>query len=521
MKTISYKAGTLRYGMGKKSLAAAVALMLVAGSTGAVFAAPAEIFAAETKTAKSMFTVNTPKEEVIYGNLAADGSVEEVNAVNIFDLSEKTKVVDYGSYSSVRNMNTVDKIKKKDDKVTVTADKGRLYYEGSMKTSELPWDVSITYYINGARVDADKLAGKSGALRIHTEIKKNANCDVSFYDGFALQATYSFDAVKCLNFKTDGATEANVGGQKQFTYTIFPGKGADLELTVDVTDFEMDAIQINGVRMDMDLDVDSSSFDGKISQITDAVANVDDGACSLSDGASALHEATGMLADKTDDLVAGSSQLSSGAADLSGGLSDLSGKGSDLNAGAEETYGKLCQSAASQINSMLTAAGMSSISLTPSTYAKTLTALSAQLSANGQSEAASQIQQVKASLDQYGEFYSGLKSYTEGVDNAVSGAASLQKKLETIQKGASSLKMGVQQLDQAAGKLATGAVQLKSGTSQFRQKTSSLDTQISDVVDEMVSSVTGKDVAVKSFVSSKNTEINSVQFVLKTETIKK
>ena len=92
MKTISYKAGTLRYGMGKKSLAAAVALMLVAGSTGAVFAAPAEIFAAETKTAKSMFTVNTPKEEVIYGNLAADGSVEEVNAVNIFDLSEKTKV---------------------------------------------------------------------------------------------------------------------------------------------------------------------------------------------------------------------------------------------------------------------------------------------------------------------------------------------------------------------------------------------------------------------------------------------
>lgn len=507
--------------MKKKSLATAVALMLAAGSVGAVFAAPAELLAAETKTAKNTSTVNTPKEEVIYGNLAADGSIEEVNAVNIFDLSEKTKVVDYGSYSSVRNMTTTDKIKKKNGKVTVTADKGRLYYEGSMKTLELPWDVSITYYINGTRVPADKIAGKSGTLRIHTEIKKNADCDASFYDGFALQATYSFDAAKCLNFKTDGATEANVGGQKQFTYTILPGKGADLELTADITDFEMDAIQINGVRMDMDLDVDSSAFDGKISQITDAVASADDGAGSLSDGASALHEAAGMLADKTGDLVSGSSQLSSGAADLSGGLSDLSSKGSDLNAGAEETYGKLCQSTAVQLNSMLTAAGMPSISLTPSTYAKNLTALSAQLSANGQSEAAAQVQQAKASLDQYGEFCSGLKSYTEGVDSAVSGAASLQKNLETLQSGASSLQMGAQQLDQAAGKLAAGAGQLKSGTSQFRQKTASMGTQISDVVDEMVSSVTGKDVAVKSFVSSKNTEINSVQFVLKTESIEK
>ena len=406
MKKISYKAGKSGHRPGMKSLAAAVALMLAAGSLGGVFAAPAEIFAA----GKTADTANTPKEEVIYGSLAADGSVEEVNAVNIFDLSEKTKVVDYGSYSSVRNMTTTDKIRKKDGKITVTA---------------------------------------------------------------------------------------------------------------DVTDFEMDAIQINGVRMNMNLDVDTSSFDGKISQITDAVASADDGAGSLSDGASALHEATGMLAGKTGDLVSGSSQLSSGAADLSGGLSELSGKGSDLNAGAEATYEKLCQSAASQINSMLKAAGMPEISLTPATYAKTLTALSSQLSAAGQSEAASQVQQVKASLDQYGEFYSGLKSYTEGVDSAASGAASLQKNLGTLQSGASSLQSGARQLDQAAGKLAQGASQLKSGTSRFRQKTSRLDAQISDVIDEMVSSVTGKNVAVKSFVSAKNTEIKSVQFVLKTEPIEK
>ena len=512
MKTISYK-------VGKKSIAAALALVLAAGSLGVSLTVPLESFAAEKKAATQ--TAGTPKEEVIYGNLAADGSVTEVNAVNIFDLSKKTRVVDYGNYESVRNMTTTDKISQKEDKVTVTADKGRLYYEGSMKTTKLPWDVSITYYMDGTRVDADKLAGKSGTLRIHTEISKNTDCDSDFYDGFALQATYSFDAAKCLNFKTDGATEANVGGQKQFTYTILPGKGAQLDLTADVTDFEMDAIQINGVRMDMDLDVDTSSFDSKISQITDAVASADDGAGSLSDGANALHEASGLLADKTGDLATGSSQLSSGAKELSDGLSELSGKGSELNAGAETTYEKLCQSAQTQINAMLSAAGMQGISLFPSTYAKTLTALSAQLSAAGQSEAAGQVQQVKSSLDQYGKFYSGLASYTAGVDSAATGAAALQKNLGTLQSGISSLQSGAGQLDQAAGKLATGAAQLKSGMSQFRQQASGLDAQVSDAIDEMVSSVTGEDVEIKSFVSPKNTEINSVQFVLKTKPIEK
>ncbi len=41
--------------------------------------------------------------------------------------------------------------------------------------------------------------------------------------------------------QTDGATIANVGADKQISYTILPGKGLDAEITADVTDFEMDA----------------------------------------------------------------------------------------------------------------------------------------------------------------------------------------------------------------------------------------------------------------------------------------
>ena len=51
---------------------------------------------------------NTPKEEVVYVNLNTDGSVKEINVVNIFDLDKDGQIVDYGRYESLRNMTTTD-----------------------------------------------------------------------------------------------------------------------------------------------------------------------------------------------------------------------------------------------------------------------------------------------------------------------------------------------------------------------------------------------------------------------------
>ena len=50
---------------------------------------PVSVFAAQE---------NTPKEEVVYINLNADGSVKEINVVNIFDLDKDGQIIDYGKY---------------------------------------------------------------------------------------------------------------------------------------------------------------------------------------------------------------------------------------------------------------------------------------------------------------------------------------------------------------------------------------------------------------------------------------
>ena len=81
------------------------------------------------------------KEEVIYANLDASGTMTGVYAVNSFAVQAGDTVTDHGSYTAVRNMTTTDPLEHSGDTVTATvAEDGKLYYEGTMDTATaLPW----------------------------------------------------------------------------------------------------------------------------------------------------------------------------------------------------------------------------------------------------------------------------------------------------------------------------------------------------------------------------------------------
>lgn len=53
---------------------------------------------------------NTEKEEVVYINLEKDGSVNEINVVNILTPDAGDGILDYGVYQGVRNMTTTDQV---------------------------------------------------------------------------------------------------------------------------------------------------------------------------------------------------------------------------------------------------------------------------------------------------------------------------------------------------------------------------------------------------------------------------
>lgn len=324
----------------RKIIGAGIALTLVLAVTAGQLAVPAaaddnvdEESLAVTE-AESDAAENTAKEEVIYVNLGADGSVSEVVVVNSFD-DLNGEVLDYGEYDEIRNMTTTDEIVSADGCITIETDSETLYYEGVLNDAEIPWDIDISYFMDGTEYDADEIAGMSGELEIDISISENDECEGSFFDDYALQMSVTLDTDIAKNICADGATIASVGADRQLTYTILAGSGCDYVITADVTDFEMDAIAINAIKLNLDIEVDDEELMEMVSELSDAVSELNDGAGELSDGANELVAAVETLFDGTGELLDGADELNDGAAEAADGASQLSSGLGTLSDGVE------------------------------------------------------------------------------------------------------------------------------------------------------------------------------------------
>ena len=570
--------------MTKKTLKRATAFGLCLAMCGASMA---PVSAASKSTNK--------KEEVVYANLKEDGALDQCYVVNIM-YPDNNKFTDYGDYTSIKNLTTTDNLTLKDNTVTGTSDAQKLYYEGYLEGANLPWNIDIHYYLDDKEVKAEDLAGKDGALKIKISIKKNKDCKKDFFKNFALQSTVTLDSDKCSNIKASGATIANVGSDKQLTYTILPNQGKDITITADVEDFEMESMAFNGIRLNLDFDfdsLDSSELTDKVNEIIDATGTLNSGAVTLDNGASAVET--------------GSKNLTSGIAQIKSGLTTLNSKSSSLTKGSKEV-----KQALRTINSSLENVSISSKKL------KQLSSSSTQIK-SGINSLVSGLNSLKGGIDQYekgvGGSISGVSKKTQAAisqlkqlaandpDNAstynniiqllqagaagedvlntiqgqlsssgslMKGAKSLQTNYakfdssiqdlvdslstlsssmtklksgisllvdnyDTLDKGISDYTEGVAKIVAGYNKVYEGAVTLTkgteslhkgtkslvSGTSEFKNKTSNMDSQIETTVSDLTDQMLGKDYTSKSFVSNKNKNIKSVQFVLKTDAIKK
>ena len=282
---------------------------------------------------------NTQKDENVYANLNQDGSVDGIYVVNAYLLDKETDIVDYGKYDSVKNLTTDAEINKKGDTITTAAPEGKFFYQGNLKTKELPWEISIHYYLDGKEMDADELAGQNGSLKITIHIGKNDQVEEAFFENYLLQATVTMDMDKCSRLQAAGATVGNVGASKQLVYNIMAGQEKDIVITADVLDFTMDPISFQGVPMSFDLDRDSLSMDSlteKTGDIKDAADEFSDGAAELYDGAGALKDGASDLHDGANSLKEGIESYSDGAHSLGEGIDTLKDGTDDLSDGATQ-----------------------------------------------------------------------------------------------------------------------------------------------------------------------------------------
>ena len=257
------------------------------------------------------------KEEVIYATLNGDGSLRNTYVVNSFSGGN---ITDYGSYTSVKILNTNDPIQQNGDTITFSTSAQKAYYQGELADAELPWNISLRYYLDGNEYSAEEIAGKSGKLEIRFQIADNTACSGTFFQDYALQATFTLDTERCSNISAPDATIASVGSDKQLTYTVLPGKDMDTTITADVSDFEMGAVSINGIHLNLHVEVDDAELKSQVSELIDAVEQLDNGAVELSGGSSELLGGSSALKDGASSLQSGITSLDEGVVTLQNGL---------------------------------------------------------------------------------------------------------------------------------------------------------------------------------------------------------
>lgn len=192
------------------------------------------------------------REEVIYAKLDAAGEPLSAYAVVALNGDAGESVTHYGAYTAVENLTDTSALTYEDGAVTATIPEGgRLYYQGTLESFELPWDIAIGYELDGRSISPAELGGQSGALEMSLSVKPNGNAPGAFADEMMLQITVTLDASLCKNISAGGATVANAGGDKTLAFTVLPGAEAEYTVTADVEDFTMAGLTIAGVKYDI------------------------------------------------------------------------------------------------------------------------------------------------------------------------------------------------------------------------------------------------------------------------------
>ena len=390
--------------MKKRTLGALALALCFALSLFAVPAAAADAPAA------------TGAEEVIYAKLDAAGEPLSAYAVVALNGDAGESVTHYGAYTAVENLTDTSALTYEDGAVTATIPEGgRLYYQGTLESFELPWDIAIGYELDGKSISPAELGGQSGALEMTLSVKPNGNAPGAFADEMMLQITVTLDASLCKDISAEGATVANAGGDKTLAFTVLPGAEAEYIVTADVEDFTMAGLTIAGVKYDIASAMgDTAEITDGVGQMTDAISQLSDGASQLASGAGSLRSGAGSFGSGLSTLSAGSAELVAGSEQIAGALAQISASLPGAGAGAYAEAAAAAAAAAGMDPEAAAAAGAQSAG---AGMTLDLSAL-AQLPA-GLEQAADGLEQAGAALAQlaegYGAAYPALAQAVEAI----------------------------------------------------------------------------------------------------------
>lgn len=464
------------------------------------------------------------KTEVVYVKASDSGKQTGVYVVNQFQSDTATEVHDAGTYTSTKNLTDEQELNASGTSTIKMGANQTYLYQGNLDAStETPWNVTITYKLDGKTVKASELAGKSGDVEMTLSVKPNDSCKNSYADNYLLQISSSFDNDLAWDIDAEDATSAQATGSTQVSYMLLPGKSAEYTVKAHVSDFEFDGWQLVGVPLSIALDIDDNEFGSStedLDKLEDAGKELNDGAQELASGSATLANSsktlassTGTLASSTTTLADSAKSLAAGGATIGDGLNALSANGSSLISGvtqlqdgilgqsaqlgsaagqvdvasAQAAYSQAAQSYTAAFAGAFAQAFMSAYQqyvaagASPEEAQQRAQAGAAQVASQATASEYASLEQALTELVTAQATKSGYESAStalaqvapncdplkDGITSYVAAASQLTHGATEWNAGASQLASGASELSGGAGKLASGANQLSSGAGTF------------------------------------------------------
>lgn len=399
------------------------ALLTIGGGVGAYAAGNAtnsesktEASTAETENeeVKEKFTLfnteeqtDVSKDETVYVFADSEGGVNKIIVSDwLKNSAGVSEISDTSSLNGIEVTKGEQTFSKNGDKCVWNAAGSDIYYEGT-SASELPLDVTVSYFLDGKSVKAGDIVGKSGEVRIRfdyrTKLSERKNIggeEKTLYVPFTVMTGTILDNDVFTDVNVVNGKLVNDGDRTTVVGVAFPGLREDLgvsedkldipeyfEITAKVKDFAMPntvTVATNEVFSKINTDKLGSldEMTGSIDELKDGMNKLLDGSSALKDGLNTLAEKSGeltegidalydgaaSLADGTSALCDGVSELSSGTKQLLDGMNELSSNSEALRKGASEVFDSLLAAASTQIK----AAGIDILELTQDNYTTVL-----------------------------------------------------------------------------------------------------------------------------------------------------
>lgn len=307
-------------------------------------------------------------DETYYATLDYYGGLQDASVVKSYRLNGNASITDYGVYDQVVNL-TDDRLPTGENGA-VTFDLGedapeKFYFEGKTRKpfEALPWNISVSYTLNGAPALAEDLAGKTGLVEILLDVTANPAASEYSRNNLVLTAAAAFNDDDITALEAPGAEVQMVGNLRAVLFMVLPGEEQHYVIRVGSDDFSFSGLillavpatlqqleQVQDLREAKEKGEDSldaisdsmdailNSMEGMSGSLNAAAAGLDQ----LNDARNTLSEQKGQVYDKTDlalgDLHALANTLGSldkYSATASQAITDLNGNLNDLNGAAQ------------------------------------------------------------------------------------------------------------------------------------------------------------------------------------------